>query len=106
MADRDYDRARLTHRMIFLHGEPAVLAAVHLHAQPVLALDLAAIGADIDDAGIRIARDRGRASAAIAAAVLRVPERRRKRAEIDGVTLHHVFEHGAIAHGVRRDRFE
>src|SRR4051812_24103975 len=106
MTDRDDDRARLSHGVIFLHGEPAVLAAVHLHAEPILALDLAAIGTDIDYAGIRIARDRGGAGADIAAAIVRVPERRRERAEIDGVSFHHVFEHRAVAHRARRDRLE
>ena len=69
-------------------------------------MDHDAVGAAIDPAVVGIAHDVVAAGADIAAAVLRVPLRRREFGDVDGVALHDVLHHRAGVDEFRRDALE
>ena len=76
---------------VFVAHLAAVLAGRDVEAERLLVVDHDAVGAAIDPAVVGIAHDVVAAGADIAAAVLRVPLRRREFGDVDVVALHDVL---------------
>ena len=74
----------------------AVLAGRNVESDLVPALDHYTVGADIDPAGLRVARNVIGTRADIAAAVVFVPDRRRKGLDVDVVAFDDILQNRAV----------
>src|SRR6516162_6800117 len=103
LAIDDRERTGLALLPVFLRDDGAVPAAmVELHGDFVSAVHLDAVDRRIDPAAVRVAHDHDRARADEGAAVVAVPDRRRKPREVDVLGSDGVLEEGGVLdHGGR-----
>ena len=67
------------------------------------ALHLHAVGADVDAAGVGVARDDAAGRADVAAAVVLVVDRHRQLEQVDLVVADDVLQHRAVCHHARAE---
>ena len=102
-ATHDHHRHAFAARFVLVANLATVLAGRDVEAERLLVVDHHAVGAAIDPALVRIAHDVVAAGADVAAAVLRVPLRRRKFGDVDRIAGHDVLHHRAGFDEFRRD---
>jgi hypothetical protein len=95
-AQHHHDRHRLAALEVLVAMKRAVMALGHHDADRIAVVHLRPVGAGIEPALLRIARDAVGAGADVAAAVLLVPDRRGKFGHVDVVAQHDVLEHRAV----------
>ena len=101
------ERARLAGVPIFLGNDGAVAAlVVELHRDFVARVHLHAIDRRVDPAAVRIAHDHDRARADESAAVVAVPDGRRKLGEVDVLAAERVLQKSGLLDRNGRARLE
>src|SRR5499427_6348143 len=103
----DRERTGLALLPVFLGDDRAVPAGVvELHGDFVSAVHLNAVDRGIDPAAVWVAHDHDRARADERAAVVAVPDRRRKFGEVDILAFDGVLQEGGVLDHGRRARLQ
>ena len=102
LAAHDRDLHRLAALEILVAVDAAVLALGDLAADGVAVIDLRAVGAEIEPAGVGILGHDAAGGADIARLVLLVVQRHRELQHVDGVAFEHVLQHRPVLHDARR----
>ena len=105
LAAQNHDLHGLAARKIFVAVDAAMLALGDLTADGFAIIDLAAIGAEIEPAGVGVLGHHAVGGADEARLVLLVMARHREFQHVDGVALDHIFENRAVVDEARRQRF-
>ena len=104
LAERDGNGTRFSFGPIFFPDDIAMMARADMRNHGILAQQHVTVGTNVDVAGFRISRHRGR-RADIRTAIPLMPSRPGKLCEIHVIAHHHVLFDGTVLDVKRLDRF-